>query len=401
MDNILIKTKTGVFKNVAVGNTASSSVLADAEFEVKKDVKLTGERENKVMIEKADEVAVSAFSQQKSIHTNAAVIKKEAVLTPMVQDDKKPVAPAFYFDVKDEEEAQQYQNNKKDELKNNLDKLAGLLAEKIINELALKQGTVNNLSLEDRLRLKKIIISRLRAVRSTLETKEALTKKIDKGGLNFLADEADELVKIIDKEATVLSEIEPNKIQEKIIALDKMFISNILMNTQKSPSEEIKGRPEIRLSEPAISIKPPVIQQSINKMQEIIAPKSKSTEEKIGAPAVDSYFAMRQPSDRKLVGPLEELANISLNEFRVLGRMPKEAVNKIYEKIIILEHDSVEEKVKGIAAWKRSPIYQEYVAVGNEALVSGEEVVAVLQQHQQLSVEEFEAIADLNEQLNF
>ena len=401
MDNILIKTKTGVFKNVAVGNTASSSVLADAEFEVKKDVKLVGGRENKIMKEKADEVAVNTFVQQKNTKVNAVVIKKEAVLPPMIQEAKKPVAPAFYFDVKDEEEAQQYQNNKKDELKNNLDKLAGLLAEKIINELALKQGTVNNLSLEDRLRLKKIIISRLRAVRSTLETKEALTKKTDKGGLNFLANEAEELVKLTEKEAMLLGELNPGKIQEKIIALDKLVIGDMAMNVKKIPVKEEKHEPEIELPEPAIPTRLPVVQQPINKIQEIIAPKSKSAEEKIGAPVVDSYFTVRQPSDRKLVGPLEELANISLNEFRVLGRVPKEAVNKIYEKITILEHDSVEEKVKGIVAWKRSPVYQEYVAVGNEALVSGEKITTVLQRHQQLSVEEFEAIADLNEQLNF
>ncbi len=401
MDNILIKTKTGAFKNVAVGVASGGSTLNDKQFEIKENNKVSAEQENKIIMEKADEVAVNAFVQQKNTNVNAAVIKKEEVLPPMAQETKKSTAPAFYFDVKDEEEAQQYQNDKKDELKNNLDKLAGLLAEKIINELALKQGTVNNLSVEDRLRLKKIIISRLRAVRSTLETKEALVKKVDKGGLNFLINEAEELVKLIEKEAVVLGELNPSKIQEQIVALDKMFISSMVTNIKKPPLEEKENQPEIYLPKSAMPVRSPIFQQPANKMQEIIPPQSKSAEAKIKVPVADAYFAVRQPGDRKLVGPLEELANISLNEFRVLGRVPKEAVNKIYEKINILEHDSVEEKVKGIMAWKRSPIYQEYVAVGNEALVSSERVAVVLQRHHQLSAEEFEAIADLNEQLNF
>jgi len=106
-----------------------------------------------------------------------------------------------------------------------------------------------------------------------------------------------------------------------------------------------------------------------------------------------------------LTGPVEELANLSLGNFRRLGEDNQERADKIREKIKVLEHDSFTKKTQGLEAWRHSPVYQLYLQLGLESMQSGQAVTKLIEQQpagqDMLSYEEFMTIADLNKKLRF
>lgn len=108
----------------------------------------------------------------------------------------------------------------------------------------------------------------------------------------------------------------------------------------------------------------------------------------------------------KLIGPIEELKNFTLNEFRKLGNTPQESVQKIEEKINILEKDSLLKKAEGIKAWQNSEINKLYLEIGKTGLEKNIPISKVIDEKINnnlltLTIDEFETITDLNKKLRF
>jgi 2'-5' RNA ligase len=111
---------------------------------------------------------------------------------------------------------------------------------------------------------------------------------------------------------------------------------------------------------------------------------------------------IRQPM--KVLGPVEEFQEIDLTEFRRLGPTPAAAINKIVEKIGLLQEESWQMRMDGVAAWQRSATNQVYVAQGRESIESGKRLEEVINSRQQagqpyLSVNEWLAVNALNSHL--
>lgn len=118
----------------------------------------------------------------------------------------------------------------------------------------------------------------------------------------------------------------------------------------------------------------------------------------------------------KLFGPVEELANLTLENFRRFANTPETRAGKILDRINILAKDSLIKKAAGLKAWRQSSLYKMYLAIGQASLEHNLEVKQVIAEYQNegsargnggeagkniLSMEEFEAITDLNRQLRF
>lgn len=108
----------------------------------------------------------------------------------------------------------------------------------------------------------------------------------------------------------------------------------------------------------------------------------------------------------RLVGPIEEIREASLVDFRRWSTDPKEAAERLKEKIEVLEEESWEKKALAIRAWHESALHNLYVEIGRESLERGEPVGEVIQDRraegrETLTQAEFEAIADLNRELRF
>ena len=107
---------------------------------------------------------------------------------------------------------------------------------------------------------------------------------------------------------------------------------------------------------------------------------------------------------KRLEGPIEELANLDLINFRRLSDNPENAMKKVKQKIDLLEQESFTKRHQGINAWRHSQVYQVYINLGQESIKQGISVNDVIKKRESsgeevLTVKEFNAILELNRKL--
>ena len=94
----------------------------------------------------------------------------------------------------------------------------------------------------------------------------------------------------------------------------------------------------------------------------------------------------------KLFGPIEEIGNLALNDFRKLSNDPKEALLKIKDKLSLLRQESFKQYQAGLDAWKKSPVFGEYLKVISQSLSGNASLEEILNSGKSLTKEEFNAI---------
>lgn len=109
---------------------------------------------------------------------------------------------------------------------------------------------------------------------------------------------------------------------------------------------------------------------------------------------------------KKLTGPIEELGEMTLIEFRRLAPSPREATNEIKERIQLLQDESYTRKMEGISAWFKNEINKFYRLLGSTAMDQRRNVDEVIKERllsgkPTLSSEEFDAIMQLNKDLRY
>ena len=108
----------------------------------------------------------------------------------------------------------------------------------------------------------------------------------------------------------------------------------------------------------------------------------------------------------KLLGPVDELRELDLANFRRLGKDASEAANKIKDKIKFLEEENYSQRLAGIKAWRESPVNGLYLAIGRESISENKPINAIIEARRKagedyLSSREFDAVMDLNKSLRF
>ncbi len=108
----------------------------------------------------------------------------------------------------------------------------------------------------------------------------------------------------------------------------------------------------------------------------------------------------------RLAGPIEQLGKMTPTEFRRLSSNAADAGQKVQDLLVALESTAYEERVKGVLAWRASPINQLYLHIAEEALVQGLALPEVSSRrrsagHDSLSPGEMKALALLNAQIRF
>lgn len=109
---------------------------------------------------------------------------------------------------------------------------------------------------------------------------------------------------------------------------------------------------------------------------------------------------------QRLVGPVQELGTLTLADFRRMSSDPTEAARKVLDKLHLLEGMAFEERMKGVKAWRNSPISVLYIAMAREALMGGTSIheVATARRNsskESLSPAEIQAIIKLNSAMKF
>ncbi|MFZ2804053.1 MAG: hypothetical protein WA001_02410 [Patescibacteria group bacterium] len=322
-------------------------------------------------------------------------------------------------------------------------------------------------------RLKYIISSRLRDVRSPLELKQLLMRDAKVGGLGLSREAADAVAAqvedgykkfhepIMQEEKAKLDvqieeqhlKIEERKKQDaeehaqwykdKVLArkqeedqrgklavqMKQSFAAGLTQPIEAHPMDVKEQKAETaRFGEmvPAVSAGPsPVTAIAANPLASAMpAPTQTTAPAQAARPEVkiskaSAVLQAAAPAGRprmddisagyvgpKLTGPVRELKNMSLSEFRRIAKDPQQAADKILQRIDVLSQESFDRRVEGIKAWQTCPLQQDYMSLVSKSFASGTPVAQLADEERKAgkdvpSPAELAAIITLNSKLHF
>ncbi|MEK7540059.1 MAG: hypothetical protein AAB558_02320 [Patescibacteria group bacterium] len=240
-----------------------------------------------------------------------------------------------------------------------------------------------------------LVTSYMKGVRDQMEFKDLMTRPENTGGLNLSGDVTDKIILTIGEEA-----------QNAPQAKARQFGAAIKSQLTPSMGQVKKAMAQTYATEGKVTATGDMVQAPVR------APGARVTRTTQPTPTVRAPLDTRKPLmtdikvPPKVMGPVDELANLSVVEFRRLGGTAQAATEKIKAKIDLLEAESLLKRSEGIKAWQNSPVNQLYVQLGQEALNTGRQMEEVVQQRTWseqpvLTTQEFDAIADLNKRLRY
>lgn len=276
----------------------------------------------------------------------------------------KKATANFYFDVDDEQEARELADEDMADKNRRIKEFIDQTVEEIMGQF--------NLSKEN-LQQRNIILSRLRGVRSLAQARESLLQLpvAQRGALT--KDKIGELLSLVEEKRLLVEEaIRTGRVNRPLNQeTTKSLKQGIIKDVPIQDKTVAQGNADLRGVE-------------YNKKE-------------MGR--VESF-------QHETIGPVEEIRQINLKEFRRLGADPKESAARVEEKINLLEDVSLIKKAEGIRAWKESEVNKLYLAIGAKSMGEKKPIDQVIRELKQqnkpfLAPEEFNAVADLNRRLSY
>jgi hypothetical protein len=213
-------------------------------------------------------------------------------------------------------------------------------------------------------------------------------------------------------ETKIISAPDPKEIdKEEPIIIKPLEKPEITIVKSSEPKEEVIKtiKPKIKLGEvPTTQIRVKEEMDSLPKVSrpDWSLPGKKTMSDVFIKPSQSGGIEIKPEVHHFLSGPVQELQDITLDNFRYLGITAEESVAKVLEKINVLEKDSFTKKAQGIEAWRNSEVYQLYLTLGQESMLQNKDIASLIaeygaQSKPVLKLEEFSAISDLNKKLRF
>jgi len=381
-----------------------------------------------------------------------------------VLDEREPTVrgASFFFSPEDEKEIRDLAN------KVNLAEQAGAassqpsqtvedkLAE-IINRTQINFGSADLAG-----RFKQILKTYLRGIRNRLETELTLVKPFASGGLSFDEDSARKVMIIADKVLSgqsdssagsakeiiklpprikfdELEKIEESKSLEdrdvpydfsKLAKIKKVSgpvnLSSEDISHELAPltpavvSSKSQPTPSLQKKEPSRPVKNMFNAKSPAPLKKTppVEPSSPATAEISQMPLIKRRFEAENLSQNqkakvedvkyvpRVMSPLDELKYLDLINFRRLDKDPSLAVNKIKNKISLLEEEGYGKRLEAIKLWRSSPLNRLYLEIGHLSISENKPVDVIIKERisqagDYLTAAEFQAIMDLNKSLRF
>ena len=290
--------------------------------------------------------------------------------------------------------------------------------EKIVSKLVDKFSL--KLDSEVKERLSRLLLSFFRGARTVVDLRTSLQGKWESGDIGLKDVDIDkllEVIKEIDKKIktgggeVVSLEIDAKKLKAKPQIAAEINIAKLA--AKQEIKDTVDKRAAILQQTEAINNSIVLNKEAGNVDQYIVREQVEKPKKKLFSwnKRSQAVPAGKVPMDEvksfvKLVGPVDELRQLDLNMFRRLGSNPTAIVDRIKERIDSLSSGSLAEKDNVIKAWQASPIYGLYVKLGRASLEDGMPVDTIIKQQTNagqtsLTVEEFDAISDLNAKFRF
>ncbi|MDO9399412.1 MAG: hypothetical protein Q7T79_01870 [bacterium] len=429
-------------------NLAVSLGLADAQ-------KLVKILQTEILFEKAEQPFVK-YAGDGEISKSLSEVEKTSVK-----------GASFFFSSDDEAEVTKLT----EEISNYSNK--AVPEEYLLNQI-ISQAKINFSSDVLAGRFKQFLKTYLRGIRSRIETKQALIKSFETGGLSFDDDLAEQALSITDSN---LKNSDQKQEQKPLVKMDTVEIKKDVMASLKNigvrdfeydltalakqkkvneniPEEELKKEevfkkidttyelaplvpakieivksvelvkkiplpplPVAKAVEPIKSVEKLQQQQPVLNQSTIVKELKKEISQKninlsqysIIRPQTESANKIKIEDIKfvpRIMSPIDELKYLDLVNFRRLGADAGKAVEKIKEKINLLEEEKYTKRLEGIKAWRSSFVNKLYLNMGQSGISANKSINVIIEERKKkkedyLTISEFEAIMDLNKSLRF
>jgi hypothetical protein len=228
----------------------------------------------------------------------------------------------------------------------------------------------------------------------------------------------DKFAKLTGKETVLPAVMPPQPVMKEIVApMEKQMLpqeATMPVPQTQSASTEIASL-QVKKEKPAAKEKPtekrigmpsfigkifPVFQTEDESVEAKAMPKKSPA--KIIKPAVVSSPLVRPIVEDivftpKLFGPLEEIGQMTIADFRRLGNDSQERMKKIKDKLRLLRDESFKKYQSGSDLWKKSPVYSQAVEIVKSALEKKISLPDAIKEAKTLTPEEFDVIMNEGE----
>lgn len=232
-------------------------------------------------------------------------------------------------------------------------------------------------------RLKDALTRRFKDLYDNAELLEFLTKSIVSGGMGMLVADA-----------------------RQVVGLAGSRVGKITEEMRRIELERTRGalKREAEMKDVRAQIRDDRDRQERDMIYEYVTAKVPSTKvqipNKVQAPIINVQTKpqvrdVASPSP-KLVGPIEELGNLTIADFRNLSSDARAACTKIAEKVDLVGRDSYERRAEAIRAWRESEPMRLYSSILSSKLSGTSPPTPP-----PLTDAEFTAIMELNRNLRF
>lgn len=339
---------------------------------------------------------------------------------PPTLPPQKP-ASAFYYHAEDEADIAKHRE-RLDRMQGASSPDANALADRIAADHGLPFPDPNLAA-----RFRSIAVAALKGIRKTYDTKDLLTRSNKIGGLELPAEVADKLLVAFATHAAELKAATPGPASAGASPPAGMQDRTYMPSIPEIPKRAPAPRP-VAVTPPSIPVPPlnlpvgPVAGVTPPPAARVPVPPAPSpAATPASVPAVSPAPAPPAPAPRvmasrgrpvvedvrrpkRTVGPVDELGLLTVDDLRRLDRDPEIALTKVWNKLQNLGKESFTLFAEGVKAWRRSPLYFFYVAMGTESMSTGRAVDEVAntrhaQNQPTLSPREFALVADFNRQL--
>ncbi len=249
-------------------------------------------------------------------------------------------------------------------------------------------------------KFRNILYARLRDVRDALETKEMLAKHPRLGGLGLTPEEAEKISNLIEDTFKALHQ---KKTEEITLKLKE---EQIKLRKEKEEKQKLsKEKEEKTLDERWSGLTRKPVAADLSRRSSAEADKKFQPIKIEPSPVPEMPKEMEDIRVKKvLTGPIEELEQLTLSDFRKLSQIPAERARKIKGKVDLLAQEDITKKIAGATAWKKSEVMKNYFDILKESIMSGKPVAQIIkdkdaQKISSLTEEEFRALVELGRQL--
>ena len=303
-------------------------------------------------------------------------------------------------------------------------------------------------------RFESTIVTYLKDIRDELETRQRMVARVTEGGLGLAHSLVDSIFSIIsrskkgvraDKEKgiadaqphevtqgkeVIFEKVKDMTIAEKLVPKEALVtaapasVDHKKLRSLYAKEELLDRRTQPQMVKKEASVKPHVPQPLAKlspikpQVEEFVSPQTSAlptspllpqlrkaplrTEGMTDVAKPIFMDAKERGLKDRLVSPTEEFAHITHEDIQK-EESADEFVKKIVKKIEMLSEKNYNNRVLSISAWRMSPLYQEYLSVGERSLIAKMSVEDYLTNAADalLTPDEFNAIASLNQQLRF